>query len=87
MPATRGHKASNGFRGLDAAACADSCAVERGRCTREFELALQRPILKQSVDESRVKNIACSGGVHGVDAESGRVMELCSVPRQHAVVT
>src|SRR6266436_133280 len=73
-------EAFDALHGLDAAACTNSRTVQRGGGTGEFELALQRPTLKQPVDESRVKNVARSGGVHRLHMKGRSVVELCAVP-------
>src|SRR5712664_2343470 len=84
MPSAGGHQLLDGRDGLDAAAGADGGAVERGRGTGEIELPLHRPALQESVNKARVKNVSGAGGVNGLHAKSGGVVELRPVPGQYA---
>src|SRR5260370_36676748 len=74
----------DGGDGLDARAGAKGGAVKGGGGAGEIELALQGPALQKSVDEAGVKNVSGAGGVKGLDAEGGGVVELSSVPGEDA---
>src|SRR5215467_9878446 len=82
---TGGEEAVDGGERGDAAAGADGGAIERGGGAGEVELLLQGPALQKRVDEAGVEEVARASGVHGVDAEGGRVMELRAVPGEDAV--
>src|ERR1700719_935101 len=74
----------DGGDGLNAAAGADGGAVEGGRGAGEIELALQRPALQEPVNKTGVKNVSGAGGVNGLDAKRGGVVNLRPVPSQYA---
>src|SRR5713101_511836 len=74
----------DGVDGLNATAGADGGAVEGGGGAGKIELALQRPTLQEGVDKAGVKNVTGAGGVNGLHAKSGGVVELLSVPGQNA---
>src|SRR6266849_5933363 len=80
VPWARGHQPFYAFDGLDATAGADGGAVEGGGGAGEIKLAGQGPTLQEAVDEAGVKNVSGSGGVNGLDAEGGGVVELRSIP-------
>jgi hypothetical protein len=65
-----GHEAFDLRDGVNAAAGADSGAIECGSGAGEIELLLQRPTLQKRVDKSGMKNIACAGGIDGLDPKS-----------------
>src|SRR5712692_1024595 len=71
--------------GLDSASSPQSGAVQRRSGTTELELPTKRPALQQRVNESAVKDVACSGGIHSINPEGGCMMELLAVPSQRAV--
>ncbi len=64
----------------------ESGAVESGSGAGEVKLAGQRPALQEPIDKSGVKDIAGSSRVHRLHLESGRVVELQSIPRKDAFV-
>ena len=68
----------------DVPAGADASAIEGGGGAGEFELARQRPILQQSINKTSVEDVAGAGGVDGVDAKRGRVVELRAVVGEDA---
>jgi hypothetical protein len=80
-----GHEVLGLFEGLDTAAGADRHAVERGGGAGEVELAVERPTLKETVDEAGVEDIAGSGGVGDRDTVGGGVVEVLAVPGEDAV--
>ena len=80
----RGHQAFDLFDGADAAAGAVGRAVECGGGTGEVELAVERPVLEQTVDEAGVEDVAGAGGVGDGDAVGGAWMELLAVPGEDA---
>src|SRR5713226_4895707 len=84
MPSAGGHQLFDCCDGLDAAAGADGGAVEGGGGAGEIELALQGPTLQEPVNEACVKNVSGAGGVNGLHAKSGGVVELRPVPGQYA---
>ena len=52
-----------------------------------MELLLQGPALEEGEDETGVEGVACAGGVDGVDAEGGGIVELGSIPCEDAFVS
>src|SRR5258708_4525082 len=84
MPVACCHQPFDDFDGLDSATGADGGAIERGGGAGEIELPLQMPALQEAVDEARVKNVSGAGGVDGLDAKSGGIVELRPVPGQYA---
>jgi len=56
-----GHQVFNRLDSADAAACAGKHAVDGGGGAREVELALQGPLLQQSINEAGVEDVACAG--------------------------
>ena len=70
---------------MDAAACADARAVERGGSASEVEPLLQGPALQKRVDKAGVEEVAGAGGVDGVHMKRGSVVELRAVPGEYAV--
>src|SRR5271165_4733004 len=71
----RGHRVLDGVYGLDAAARAVRHAVHRRCRTGKIELPLQWPILEQSVDETGMENISCTGGVDHWNPIGGAVQQ------------
>ena len=70
---------------LNRAASPGSSAVESGRGGGKLELALQRPVTKQAVDESGMKYVAgarCIGDVYPVRR---RVVEFAAIPGKYAI--
>src|SRR5258708_27239886 len=84
MPGASGDEMLDGVDGLNAAAGADSGAVEGGGGAGEIELALQGPALQESIDKASVKDVSGAGGVNGLDSKRGGVVELLSVPGQNS---
>src|SRR5947209_1921161 len=84
MTSTGGDELLDGCDGLNAAAGAEGGAVEGGGSAGEIELALQGPHLQESINEAGVKNVSGAGSVNRLDAKSGGVVELLSVPGQDA---
>lgn len=80
MPSAAGHELADFVEGLDAAASADGRAIEAGCGAGEIELFIERPSCQQRIDEGGVKNVACAGGVDGLDAEGRGVVEGGTVP-------
>ena len=66
----------------DAAACSGAGAVQRSSGAGKVELAIERPILQEAVDEAGVKDIAGAGGVDDRHAIGGTGMEIACHPRQ-----
>src|SRR5712692_7435887 len=87
MSSASGDEVLDGVDGVNSAAGADCGAVERGRGTGKIELALQGPALQESVDKTCVKNVSGAGGVNGLHAKSGGVMELRAIPGQYTFFT
>ena len=57
------------FERADASACSYGGAVESSGCAGEFELAIQRPVLQECIDEASVEDVAGAGGVDYWDAK------------------
>src|SRR5436309_12823000 len=70
---------------MDAAACADARAVERGGRASAVGPRLQGPALQKRVDKAGVEEVAGAGGVDGVHMKRGSVVELRAVPGEYAV--
>src|SRR2546429_4091985 len=81
----RVHQGCDLRKGMDAAACADARAVERGGSASEVEPLLQGPALQKRVDKAGVEEVAGAGGVDGVHMKRGSVVELRAVPGEYAV--
>ncbi len=81
-----GHEVFDVFEGLDAASGAYGSAVEGGGGAGEVELAVERPVLQQAVDEAGVEDVSGAGGVDDGDAVGGGVVEVLAVPGEDAVV-
>src|SRR5712692_3215676 len=71
--------------GLDSASSPQSGAVQRRSGTTELELPTKRPALQQRVNESAVKDVACSGGIDRCDLISGCMIALPTAPSQRAL--
>jgi hypothetical protein len=82
----RGHELFNAVECLNAAPGSGCHAIQSGGGAGEIELALKRPVLKQSIDESSVKNISRAGGVNDRNTVGSGVVKLLAIPCQHAVL-
>ena len=71
----------------DAAAGADSGAVECSSGASKFQLAVEGPVFEQSVDEAGVEDVAGAGGVDDGDAKGRSVKELFAVEGEDAFLT
>ncbi len=71
---------------MDAAAGAYGGAVQGGCGTGEFQLAVEGPVLEETVDEAGVEDVAGTGGVDYGDAVGGGVEELLSVEGEDALL-
>src|SRR3569833_1035392 len=79
------HELFDGFDVLDSAACAGAGAVEGGSGAGEVELLDERPLLKETVDEAGVEDVAGSGGDGDRDVVGGIQVEVVAVPSDDAV--
>ena len=66
-----GHHFINLLERTDLPSCPRGSAVQSCRCAGEVEYALQRPVLKQAVDKTGVKNVTSPGGVTCSNPERG----------------
>jgi len=83
---SHGHESFDGLHGLNATAGADGSAVESGGGAGELQLPLQWPALQKPVNETCMKDVAGTCGVHRIDAISGRVVKSLAIPRKHSFV-
>ena len=81
----RGDELVDVLEGVDASAGSDGGAVEGGGCAGELELAVEGPVLEESVDEAGVEDVAGAGGVDYGDAEGGDVEETVAVEYEDSV--
>src|SRR5277367_819903 len=79
-------KGGDVVEGVDASAGSYGSAVEGGGGAGEFELAGERPVLEECVDEAGVEDVAGAGGVDYGDAEGWGVEELVAVPGEDSVL-
>lgn len=77
----------DGVEVLDAAACTDGHAVEGGGGAGEVELAVERPALKEAVDEAGVEDVSGSGGIDYVHSIGWGVVELHAIPGEDTFFT
>jgi len=63
---------------------AEDGAIQGRGGAGEIQHAGQPPALKHGVDEGAVEDVARTGGVHGVDAEGRRVVEMGTVKGKHS---
>jgi len=68
----------------DASAGSYGGAVESSGGAGEFELAIEGPVLQQSIDEACVEDVAGPGGVDYWDAEGWDVEQAGAVEGQHS---
>jgi hypothetical protein len=76
----------DGFDRLNAAPGTDCRAVESSSGTGEVELAVERPVLQEAVDEAGVEDVASAGGVDDGDAIGGGGVEVPTVPSDDALL-
>ena len=86
MPRARGNQSFNLLNGLNAAAGADGSAIQRSGGAGKLELFLEWAAAKHGENKSCVKNVARTRGVGGLHLKSGRVVELRSIPSEHALL-
>src|SRR5213082_678601 len=86
IPSPRGHQILDYVDRLNSTSRAYAHAIQCCGSTGKIETSWQRPALKQSIDETGMKSISRSGGVHGGDLIGAGVMELLAVPCKHSVL-
>ena len=80
-----GDEAGDFVEGVDAAASADSGAIEGCGGAGELELAVEGPVLEERIDEAGVEDVAGAGGVDYRDTVGGGVAEPGAVEGEDAL--
>src|SRR5579883_3633693 len=79
------HQSFDLFHAADTTSGTNRSTVQRGGSTGKVQLAIEGPGLQQPENESGMENIACASSVCDFYPIGGRVMELFTVPCEHAI--
>lgn len=82
----RGHEFLDGFNGLNPASGSGRGAIQGGSGAGEVELALDRPVLQETVDEAGVEDVSGPGGVNYGHRVGRQLVQLSAIPGQYAIV-